>query len=412
MTQSQPLRALSGVAWVLLAPLLALAFLFAAPQAATLLHAGQTAPLNAGTAIAAAVRLLTHGLFSDPAAAYPPATRALMPAAAGFYAAVAWMLAVAGAASVAVWRQVDRTVSGVRVGRRRYSPRGARPRTWARPRDLGRLLVDTPVPGRLHVGWIGRPARLVACEPDVNLAVIAPTRAGKTSCGVIPWLLEHPGPVVALSTKPDVLQPTLARREAIGRVWQWNPFGASTTGWNPLSGCEDWTSALLTARWLTDSVDSSRAASDADVTRYWNREASRLLAPLMHAAALTDQRPEGPRIERLLRWADDPAEADKDAGSVLSEHGADAASSQLAGIIALDHRARSATFQTAGFTIGGLPLPARTSLLLARNLPPAVPRRRRAHPVPDRDHPRPAAAPPPRGRDHLAGDQRRDAPRQ
>jgi type IV secretion system protein VirD4 len=346
MTRPHPLRALAALAWLAAAPLCAVAFVFIAPQAASVLHAGAIAPLSVGDAIASTVHLITHEMWSDPAAAYPPAARALMPAAAGFYAAVAWMTALSAALLSAVWRQIDRTLSSVRVGRRRYSPRGARPRTWARPRDLDRLLVDRPVPGRLHVGWIGRPRRLLACEADVNLALIAPTGAGKTSCGVIPWLLEHPGPVVALSTKADVLAPTLARRQQLGRVWQWNPFDQHSAGWNPLAGCEDWTTALLTARWLTDSVETARASSD--VTRYWNREASRLLAPLMHAAALTDTRAEGPRIERLLRWADDPDEAGTHARAVLSEHEAEQAHTQLQGILALDDRSRSATFQTAG----------------------------------------------------------------
>jgi hypothetical protein len=139
MTRPHPLRALAALGWIAGAPLLAVAFVFMAPQAATVLHAGATAPLNLGDAIASTVRLITHEMWSDPAAAYPPAARALMPAAAGFYAAAAWMIALCAALTFAVWRRLDRTLSAVRVGRRRYSPRGARPRTWARPRDLDRL---------------------------------------------------------------------------------------------------------------------------------------------------------------------------------------------------------------------------------------------------------------------------------
>ena len=44
--------------------------------------------------------------------------------------------------------------------------------------------------------------------------VVAPPRAGKTIGFVIPWLLEHDGPALVLSTKRDVYEATVAHRRS------------------------------------------------------------------------------------------------------------------------------------------------------------------------------------------------------
>ena len=72
-----------------------------------------------------------------------------------------------------------------------------------RARATRTLVVRRPRPGRFTLGQLD--GRLLASEPQSHVAVIAPTRSGKTTRYVIPWLLEHDGPAVVTSTKTDVV---------------------------------------------------------------------------------------------------------------------------------------------------------------------------------------------------------------
>ena len=63
--------------------------------------------------------------------------------------------------------------------------------------------------GRPYLGVIGRvPARTLAAELEVQPMVVAPPRAGKSSGFVVPWLLDHHGPALVLSTKRDIYDAT------------------------------------------------------------------------------------------------------------------------------------------------------------------------------------------------------------
>ena len=53
---------------------------------------------------------------------------------------------------------------------------------------------------------------MLAAEPEVQPMVIAPPRAGKSSGYVVPWLLDHDGPALVLSTKRDVYEATAPTR--------------------------------------------------------------------------------------------------------------------------------------------------------------------------------------------------------
>src|SRR2546427_107547 len=79
------------------------------------------------------------------------------------------------------------------------------------PRDAAALVARRRQPGRFTLGTLD--GRLLLSDPEAHVAVIAPTRAGKTTRCVIPWLLEHDGPAIVTSTKTDVLRATRAWRE-------------------------------------------------------------------------------------------------------------------------------------------------------------------------------------------------------
>ena len=81
-------------------------------------------------------------------------------------------------------------------------------------------LVNGP---ELYVGTDGR--RLIWAGAQQAMLVLGPPRSGKTSTLVVPNVLAAPGPVLVTSTKPDVLQATLASRSQLGRCWLLDPTG-------------------------------------------------------------------------------------------------------------------------------------------------------------------------------------------
>lgn len=291
------------------------------------------------------IQIVKDGRWHDPALAYPPAVRAHMPAARGWWQGAAMTVTLLASMAFAVWQRRDIARGRHHLGRRPHDPRGSRPRDWARPRDLRDLHVPGPQPGRFSLGKLDR--RQLASDPESHVALIAPTRSGKTTRYVIPWLLEHDGPAIATSTKTDVLTATVEHRSQVGEVFVWNPFGENSIGWDPLDGCENWTAALQQARYLAEASQ----VGESDITTYWSGEAAKLLAPLLHAAAL-DRRSS---IDDVRRWIDTQ---DMDAvRAILDTHEANRATEQLKGTSALDDRNRGSTFMSAGSVLAAYRFP-------------------------------------------------------
>ena len=148
--------------------------------------------------------------------------------AGGLGGCIAGLRDVAGRVTA---RQGQRTVA------RHAVDRGwVRQRTWALPSDMRRLWVPGPDSGRPYLGVIGRvPARTLAAELEVQPMVVAPPALGKSTGFVVPWLLDHDGPALVLTTK----RPTCTRRPrrtaaALGRVWVYDPFGEErSAGFTP-----------------------------------------------------------------------------------------------------------------------------------------------------------------------------------
>jgi hypothetical protein len=169
--------------------------------------------------------------------------------------------------------------------------------------------------------------RLLASHGEAHVAVVAPTRFGKTTRCVVPWLLEHDGPASVTSTKTDIIDATRAYRERLGRVQIWDPFGASSALWTPTECCEEWGAALLRAQWPADAVQEG----ESEIAAYWRGEAAKLLAPLLHAAAV-DERP----VDEVLVWVD--SQEAKIPGAILGAVEAEAAKRQLDAVTNLDPR--------------------------------------------------------------------------
>ena len=169
--------------------------------------------------------------------------------------------------------------------------RSRRAARWARPADLGPLVVrgrgSTP-PGRLVLGRVGR--RLVAAERAQSVLVFGPTQSQKTTGFAVPAILGWAGPVVAASVKTDLLDRTIGHRSSLGSVHCFDPTGVTgrpATAWSPLPASRTWPGARRAASTLTE-VGRAPAGSLTDGD-FWYATAARMLAPLLFAAATADR---------------------------------------------------------------------------------------------------------------------------
>ena len=182
----------------------------------------------------ARVALRLPARLGDPARAWPTAEQRRLPGPPGFYAS----LPVLGALALLV----ARALQAAALGRERH---GAR---WADQRELRTLRGRRRRSGRLVLGR--RRGRPLYAEQRHALVVFGPPQSGKSSGLAIPALLEWQGPAVASSIKTDLLAATLRRRERLGEVMIFDPFGLSgqpSHSWSPLREARTWDGALEVA---------------------------------------------------------------------------------------------------------------------------------------------------------------------
>ena len=245
---------------------------------------------------------------TEPAKAFASEDRAHLPGGVWLYALAVPLLAGVVAAAARAWIFVNNWSPAQRA----RDPKQSR---WAQPKDLALLAVRGPDAGRLVLGKAGR--RLIATTGNHSVVVFGPTDSGKTTALVIPALLEHVGPAVALSTKSDVLRDTITERARTGPVWVYDPLGLTGCKhqpWTPLRTCADWAQAKRVAQALTSAVGDSHAYDG----RFWDAMAAKMLEALLHAAAL-DNRTMGD----VVRWVD--TQEQTEVATILRTHDATAA---------------------------------------------------------------------------------------
>jgi type IV secretion system protein VirD4 len=315
-------------------------------------HSGQLPRLGMQEAMQTA---LSREFWSgDPAAAYPRDVQRLLPGGWGFWTTAALMLTLLVASVAAAAREIEARMGQAVADRRWYHLfLGRRPQSFGRYRSVKALVVDAPRADRVIVGTIGKPPALLAVAGDVQIAVIAAPRSGKTSGCVVPAVLEHDGPVLTTSVRTDVVKATRSRRERMGETFVWDPFGDDSHSWDPLQGCEAWSHALLVSRWLGHAVQLGQTAS----AEYFDEAAQELAAPLLHAAALTDDQ----TIVDVYRWV--RARDIKTPTEILVAAGADDAAARLKSVYALNDRQRDGILGTVQVQLKayGHPAAARTA---------------------------------------------------
>ena len=146
----------------------------------------------------------------------------------------------------------------------------------------------------------------MATERAQSVIVFGPTQSHKTSGFAVPALLEWSGPVVAASVKTDLIDHTIDHRRSCGEVQCFDPSGSTgmaSATWTPLAAARTWPAARRAAAALTEVAKSSVGTmTDGD---FWYATASRMLAPLLFAAAV------GRRdMGDVVRWVDTQEEAE------------------------------------------------------------------------------------------------------
>ena len=266
--------------------------------AAGVLFGGGAPPVKTAELARVLVTLPDH--LANPRLAWPASTRASLPGPFGFYASWVLLMAIVGlgAAVFMRWR-------GHRQQQPGGGPQGA---SWARRADLVSLRYaprwrtvrrkrTSPSVGRMALGWNGR--QLLRAEERHALVVFGPPQSGKSAGLAVGALLEWEGPTIASSIKTDLLQATVARRRALGRVFVFDPFelsGESTNTWTPLRGATTFDGALEVAHRLASAGEIDQRSVESG--EFWTVAAEQRLAPLLYAAACT-----GRGIAAVVRWA-------------------------------------------------------------------------------------------------------------
>ena len=272
-------------------------------------------------------------------------------------AALVWHRRTRSASIVGRWGAKSRRKSGVASTldvRRVASARAMRRKARVVRPSLGDLtrrqrmrVPTTEVATRLcKVG-----SQRVWCSVEDVVSLFGGPRAGKTG-----WLagtiIDAPGAVLSTSTRTDLHRMTSPLRSRGGRpVWVFNPAGlggfTSTLAFDPVHGCADPVTATERA------ADMIPAASGGDAER-WDAQARRILAVLLHAAALN-----GLSMAVVAEWVADPDAAEREVISALRRSPDASAYVEAARqFIGTNHRTRSSVTASIMPAVAWLTSPA------------------------------------------------------
>ncbi|MEV0278588.1 TraM recognition domain-containing protein [Streptomyces sp. NPDC050610] len=146
---------------------------------------------------------------------------------------------------------------------------------------------------------------------DKACRVIGPMGSGKTLRFFAPAIRKWVGPVLATSSKPDLVELTLDARRQGGRpVLVFDPQNIAPSlprvRWSPITGAADTEVAMMRAKaFVAGSRTPGAAVQSSEGSAFYKGQAAKVFAALLHAAAL-----DGARIDHLLKWArklSDPA---------------------------------------------------------------------------------------------------------
>jgi type IV secretory pathway TraG/TraD family ATPase VirD4 len=298
---------------------------------------------------------------------------ALLPAMT-FVASLAWpgVLIVIVLAVVLVWHRWARSSAIVT----RWSARTRRKAGVASGIDIARragALAMRSMAGKVRPSLAGLPRwrwlRVPLPEVAVELVRVGAQRVwasiedvvlifGGPRTGKTGWLagrvIDAPGAAVVTSTRTDLLELCGPLRERRGPVHVFNAVGlgghATTLAFDPLVGCADPVTAVERATDMVAAV--SRGSSTGDAER-WDGQARRVLAALLHAAALG-----GESMWRVLAWVADNDHAAHDVPALLRRSQVQAFERDAEQFITTNDRTRTSITNSIMPALGWLNHPA------------------------------------------------------
>ena len=190
-----------------------------------------------------------------------------------------------------------------------------------------------------------------ASHEDVVMMVGGP-RTGKTG-EIASMLLDFPGAAVVTSTRTDLLSICGPLRAERGPVYVFNAVGLggidSTITFDPLTGCAD---PVVAVERATDLLAATSHGGSGD-REFWDAQARRVLAALLHAAALG-----GKTMSHVLSWVAKPDLAAQDVPALLRRSGVAAFVSDVEQFVGTNDRTRTSITSTVMPALGWLTHPA------------------------------------------------------
>ena len=195
-------------------------------------------------------------------------------------------------------------------------------------------------------------------DRDTSMLVLGPPRFGSKSSGlVIPNLLTFRGPVVSVSTKPDIFVATAFTRRRQGQVWSFCPDGSEPLPgtrqlrWSPIS--DDWGGCLHRSEWMVKASGMTESGGRENNT-FWTARAGDLLAVVLFYAGITG---------KSMRWLVEVIDAQRFKDDFLpmvkelEDRGHSTPASMLNGIIYTGDKTRADVFGTASVVLKPYRLP-------------------------------------------------------
>ena len=243
----------------------------------------------------------------------------------GVAAAAVWHRWGRSSAIVARWGDRSRRKSGVASWLDIARHRGA----FAMRRRAGVLRPSLRTEG--PVAQLRQLLRLPVAEVAVQLCRTGPLRVwsaieefvlvfGGPRKGKTQWLagqiLDAPGAVIATSTRLDLLDQIGPIRAAKGPMFVFNPVGLgmrkSTITFDPLTGCTDPVTAMERA---ADMIGGGHRAGPSADREFWDEQGRRILAALLHAAALGDL-----TMDTVAAWLAELDDSQQEITRLLRDH--------------------------------------------------------------------------------------------
>ncbi len=192
-------------------------------------------------------------------------------------------------------------------------------------------------------------------------------RTGKTGY-LAGRVIDAPGAALVTSTRTDLHALTSGLRSRRGPVFVFNAVGLadlpSTITFDPLTGCTDPVTAAERATDLLAGGPAGPSGGSAGEREFWQAQARRVLAALLHAAALG-----GLSMREVLGWVSDPDAAQREITSLLRRSPEPAYAQDAAQFLTTNDRTRTSITSTIMPALGWLTSPAASAAAAAGATP-------------------------------------------